>query len=305
MPDRLLCAHRGNDSENLNWCVYNGSFWSGDTGFSNGAKSTSAPALCIFNGVLYCVHRGKYGNNNLFYCTFDPASQNWSTDIPMEGDNKSGDAPALAVFNGTLYCVHKGGSDNWMWWCKFDPVTRKWSPDYPFTQSNRTNSPPALAVFNSALYCVHRGDDDQNLYWCTFTGSDWTEDTRFPQGNRSGRGPSLYIQNNTLYCVHRGQQSSGSADDQLLYTCANSSGGNWTADGGFPQGNRSADSPAVAIYNGTVFCVHRGITSGGSHSVPNLFYATLTSNGWSADTKFSGGNLSADGPALAVVSFPT
>ena len=311
MADRLMCAHRGDNDENLYWCTYNGSFWTGDTQFSNGAKSTSAPALCVFNGILYCVHRGNSGNNNLWYCFFDPATKVWSVDAPMQADNKSGDAPAMAVYNGGLYCVHKGGNDNGLWWCYYDPATMMWSPDAPFYFGNKTNSPPALAVFNNTLYCVHRGDNDQQLYWCKFTNNGWTGDVAFQQGNMSGRGPSLFVKDGVLNCVHRGQQDrvrSSELQGQLLYACSSNDGETWTLDLPFPNGNKSADSPAVANYNGAVVCVHRGISdpapSGGSSSDPSLFYATLTAGGWSADIRLAGGNLSADGPALAVVAFP-
>ena len=303
---RLLCAHRGSiNDEKLYWCIFDGTSWSGDLEFNNGAKSTSAPALAVYNGTLYCVHRGQTGNNNLWWCTFDETQHTWSTDLPLEGDNRSSDTPALAVNPATnqLFMVHKGGDDDWMWWSYFDPITQKWAPDLPFKNDNQANAGPALHYFNNMFYCVHRGSGNEALWWCTFQDGEWTEDERFCFDNVSMRNPALFEKDGSMYCVHRGG-SANTDEGQQLWWCK-VDGANWTADTKFKQGNLSADGPAVAVFNEEVYCVHRGVTQFMEvGSDDSLYYTKRLENGdWGEDIKFRGGNRSADGPALAVVNY--
>jgi len=307
MPERLMSLHRGKfNDDKLYWTTFNGSFWTGDAEFSNGARSKSCPAVTIFNGTLYCVHRGKDDDDKLWYCTFDPATEKWSEDHEFEADNRSSDGPAIAAFKGSLYCVHKGKDhDQTLYWCVFDPVVREWSPDTPFSNGNQTNAPPALINVNDqTLYCVHRGNEkNDHLWFTTFDASSqiWYSDTEFLQGNLSYRGVGLAYYDSKVFCAHRGQ--SARLGTKNLWWCY-LDGANWTTDFEFTNGNQSVDGPALCVYQGTLYCVHRG-TDDNDH----LFYSKLNGSGptdwvWSTDTIFHGENRSTDGPALIVVNFP-
>lgn len=302
--EQILCAHRGKSGDQgLWWTSYNGTTWRGDTEFSNGAQSSSAPAIAAdANGVIYCVHRGA-GNHDLWWSTFDPVTERWSADTKFTNGNQTNEAPALVLLGTTLYCVHRGASSASLWWCTFDGST--WTADTEFKHGNATSAGPAVANLNGTLYCVHRGDHDQDLWWATFDGTNWSEDTKFNQGNQTFRGPALYADDaaNTIYCVHRGRGEVLTTNGESLWWCQ-WLGSNWSADQEFKHGNKTADAPALVHYNSLLRCVHRGITNVVVGGNDELFMTDFDGSNWDADVRFASGNSSADGVGLAKVNFP-
>jgi hypothetical protein len=78
-----MCVHRGkfNDEslysdQSLYWTVFNDATgnWDVDRKFSRGNRSISAPALAMYRGTLYCVHRGQQGDDHLWWTTFERAA---------------------------------------------------------------------------------------------------------------------------------------------------------------------------------------------------------------------------------------
>jgi hypothetical protein len=92
---------------------------------------------------LICVHRGKSGDDSLWWCTFDGSK--WTEDKKFSEDNRSASAPALVNLNGTIYCIHRGSNDDFLWWCMFDGT--KWTKDTKFSEGNRTAEAPAVALY--------------------------------------------------------------------------------------------------------------------------------------------------------------
>jgi hypothetical protein len=274
MKARLLCA--STTGVYLKWATFDGVAWSGDTYFNNGAQSTSPPALASFNGKIYCVHRGQHGDDSLWWCTFDPATGTWSEDTQFTQDNRSSEGPALSAHEGRLICVHKGslrgawstGRDDGLWWSSF--TGNGWTEDQPFTQDNRTSAAPALASYGGKLYCVHKGSSDCNLWWSTFTGDGWTDDVQFAAGNLTDAQPALAATSTGLYCIHKGKDGG--------YRFYNS----WLAE-------IAPDSPDLWIK-----LDNNGL---------NLWWCQFDpkTQQWTEDRLFEKGNLSADGPAAAVL----
>jgi hypothetical protein len=328
MTENLMCVHRGGQGdENLYWCTFTGTNWTDDTVLNNGAESAAGPGLAVLNGTLYCVHRGRQGDPSLWWSTFDAASQSWSQDTQFTNGNETNVGPALAVYNGVLYCVHKGNSDNNLWWSTFDPGSQTWSEDTQFNQGNQTNTMPTICVSGGTLYCVHTGTEGA-MWWCQFDGSNWTEDTQFPPDVGPSTPAGLADYGGNLCCIF-GQGDAG------LY-CMALQNGNWVP--GPWCGTATVFGTALAAFNGMLVSVRTGqaaaqpapsvtaqifpISTAFSKSdwqainSANLNFAAFTGTypqgasqfppqgNWSNDEPFNGGNLSADMPALAVVSFP-
>ncbi|MEU3776373.1 hypothetical protein AB0F11_24850 [Streptomyces sp. NPDC032472] len=77
--------------------------WSPDEKLTD-HRSKSHPALAVYNGKLYCVHRGD-GDSSLWWTVYDPGT-GWSPDTRFPS-HYSANGPALAVYDGKLYCAYK------------------------------------------------------------------------------------------------------------------------------------------------------------------------------------------------------
>ncbi|MEU3048824.1 hypothetical protein ABZ705_20335 [Streptomyces sp. NPDC006984] len=87
----------------------------------------------------------------------------------------------------------------------------------------------------------------------------------------------------------------GPAEDTSLYWTVYEPGQGWNEDQKFTA-HHSGSSPALAEYNGNLYCVHRGYSS----QDENLYWTVFNPDtGWSEDRRFPGPATSA-GPALAV-----
>ncbi|WP_152471911.1 hypothetical protein [Nocardiopsis gilva] len=218
--NKLYCVHRGGkDDEQLWWATYGDqgsgvNEWSADQSFP-AHKSSTTPALAVFQDKLYCVHRGAVDDAQMYWTCWDGSS--WSADRPVGGWTSS-HAPALAVYRDTrrqpcLVCVHRldDGSLNLIRFTGSD-----WRPglnDYPTTLPGKTAKAPALAVFGGDLHCVQRGNgDDKNLYISTMVqGShSWYGPLRMGESVASAEGASLTVYRapdgtkDQLFCMHRG-----------------------------------------------------------------------------------------------------
>ncbi|SDK69024.1 hypothetical protein SAMN05421874_11060, partial [Nonomuraea maritima] len=116
-----------------------------------------APALAVYRGHLYCVHRGTGDDTSLWWTRWDGSA--WSPDQKLPGHQTS-QAPALAAYKDRLFCVHRGASDHVLWWTAFDGSA--WS-DAERLPGHRTDERPALVSYRDRnatrdqLLCFHRG----------------------------------------------------------------------------------------------------------------------------------------------------
>lgn len=141
----------------------------------------------------------------------------------------------------------------------------------------------------------------------SYYGGQWSSPKLFQNGNMAAARPALFVLNGKLYCVHRGHGNS--ADLWWCQFQGDQVDGrtNWSADNEFTQGNLSAAAPAAIEFNGIGCCVHRGGPDqhlvSNPHPYEHLWYCTFDGSSWSEDIQFAGGNLSRNGPALAVLNF--
>ncbi|MEV4129594.1 hypothetical protein [Nocardia sp. NPDC049707] len=144
-----------------------------------------------------------------------------------------------------------------------------------------------------------RPADDTSLWWTVYgrdadTGQyKWSEDTKFA-AHKSKSNPALAVYKDKLYCVHRGDY-----DDKLWWTVydttaadADDPNSGWSEDT-YLGAHTSGAGPALAVYNDTLHCVHRG---GGSQT--QLWWTTFDGKKWSDDVQIGG--RTSHGPGLAV-----
>ncbi|MGY2063199.1 hypothetical protein ACW9HQ_50615, partial [Nocardia gipuzkoensis] len=96
-PGMLIPISLGpKEDASLWWTVYQpDKGWNEDQKFP-GHMSASNPALAVFNGKLYAVHRG-YTDRMLWWTVYDPSAENgWADDTNLP-QHFSDDGPALAV----------------------------------------------------------------------------------------------------------------------------------------------------------------------------------------------------------------
>ncbi|MFD9593712.1 hypothetical protein ACFWA9_13275 [Kitasatospora sp. NPDC059973] len=132
---------------------------------------------------------------------------------------------------------------------------------------------------------------DPKLWWTVYEpGPGWSPDEKFA-AHYSGSNPALAAFNGRLYLAHRGSDAGG-GDAQLWWAVYDAQSG-WSEDQVFP-GHSSSHGPALAVFNGKLHCVHRGVAGD-----ERLWHSTFDGTRWSADTPLPAHGSSV-GPALAV-----
>ncbi|AYG69037.1 MULTISPECIES: sialidase family protein [unclassified Rhizobium] len=231
-------------------------------------------------------------------------SDNWAIDaLVPDSSNAFGlsNTPAVAVYRNKLYCVRQGrGGSGWVWCATFDG--NSWSADELIKDQDNAygiSGSPALAVFRDKLYCVRQGRDSSGWVWCaTFDGNSWSDDRLIPSNDDAygiSGSPALAVFNDRLYCVHQGRGDSG------WLWCATFDGNSWSADQLIPSADSAyglSGSPALAVYNGKLYCARQGRENSGW-----VWCASFDGSTWSNDQLIpTPGNAYgvSDSPALAV-----
>jgi hypothetical protein len=262
-------VHRGcGEDEQLWWTVYStNDGWSDDTVFPSPHWTATTPSLVEFKGTLYCFHRGRGKETELYYCTFDTERKTWNNDIQIKVGDESHGSPtgcAVAVFNDELHLVYQRCDNHSIHHIIFNKTTNTWRNNNN-NPSARTRDTPALVAYKNELLLVHRGDGDDGMWYCTYNGTYWNKDQRIP-GMASDAGPGLAVFGNEVLMVHRSSSNKG----ELYYSIYSGSGWSDTKI----EGQSTGAPPALACYTDPqckpdnyedsktavprLICVHRG-----------------------------------------------
>ena len=263
---KLYCVRQGRGDSGWTWyATYDGTTWSDDALLPNPDHAygiSGSPALAVYNGKLYCVRQGRDDSGWTWYATYDGTT--WSDDALLPNPDHAygiSGSPALAVYNGKLYCVRQGrGDSGWTWYATYDGTT--WSDDALLPNPDHAygiSGSPALAVYNGKLYCVRQGRGDSGWTWyATYDGTTWSDDALLPNPDHAygiSGSPALAVYNGKLYCVRQGRGDSG------WTWCATYDGTTWSDDALLPNPDHAygiSGSPALAVYNGKLYCVRQG-----------------------------------------------
>ncbi|GAA4299627.1 hypothetical protein [Compostibacter hankyongensis] len=126
-----LCAvFRGNNSNYLYLCRFDGVHWHGNNKIkmANGGvnpESDQAPEAVVFNDLLYMFYKGK-GTNDIFVAWYD--GNTWEGNVPISAqpggiNPQSNYAPNGQIFDNKLYIVFKGWDNNNLYSAYFDGTT--------------------------------------------------------------------------------------------------------------------------------------------------------------------------------------
>jgi hypothetical protein len=160
---QLMMVYRSSGDDTIwgNEFQANGNFWpTQDHQISAGGHTltSAAPALAVYNGLLYMAYKSSGDDGHIWYNYFD--GRKWlDQDIPItqHDHTKTSAGPALAVYNGLLYMAYKSSGDDDIWYNTFNG--QSWnSQDSPITRygSVYTGRAPALAGFGKLLYLTYR-----------------------------------------------------------------------------------------------------------------------------------------------------
>ena len=265
--DRLYCVYRGKgDDYNMYWMTY-----TSDDGWSDGSAEDNYPenqrpkqfpahkteqnaALVVYDGTLYCIHRGGHNDEALWFCSFDIQNNTWTPDIRIDiKDVNSGGGPSAVVFNNKLYVFFIATKYyNEIAYVSWDGHT--WSSSAYIgdgcagnSDKHRTCDTPAVAVYQDKLYVAHRGDSNEKLYYCigSSNGSGpltWTPDMELGNGALAEQGPALAVFKDKLVMILRSH-----AKDAKLYGCYYD-GKSWSTATLFGNDQVTGDTPALVSY---------------------------------------------------------
>jgi hypothetical protein len=307
------------DSSNNTW---------GEESAFNDIESATGPALAQFRDRLYCVYRGKDDDTNMYWMHYTSADgwSDGSAEDKYPDDmrpkkfpaHQTTGVPTLVVFNDKLYCFHKGGKDDQsLWCCTLNPDRNSWSPDVKinaapdtsgYNRTVNTNYGTAAAVFNNKLHLVFPEKKYKYLYHITSEdGSNWSMISPISDSKGDAKGediPALAVYKSKLYLLIRGC-------DEKLWSTDSADGVTWstlTKMAYWPQGATNIqyydtwEGPSLAVFDDKLVMVHRS-----ADKKADLYYATYDGNPnreWSADTRFTEGQVTGDNPALAVYMDP-
>ena len=315
IPFALTVMKEKNKSdEHLYFSVFNpdDNTWSEEADFSgdgeedeNDVQSASGPALAEFDGKLFCVHRGKGGDTNLYWETYT-TDTGWSYPQQFSTENQTNTMPALVVFEGQLYCFYRQQTDSKIYFCKFDG--HSWiEKKSPFVYHGTTHG-PAVAVMDGKLYVGHR-NSDKFMYIASSTDlNTWTQWAKM-NDNMTSDSFNLVFYKNQLHTFFK-----DTTNNNLWYTCGTSEVcESWSRGKQLPAPIASQQGPGMCFFEtpgfsgGHVYMIHRAKDTAGklywsrySNFDGNALNATPLHFSDNADEQ----HCTADNPALAVYHDP-
>ena len=305
--------------EHLYFSVFNpdDNTWSEEADFSgdgeddeNDVQSASGPALAEFDGKLFCVHRGKGGDTNLYWETYT-TDTGWSYPQQFPIEHQTQTIPALVVFQGQLYCFYVN-SDRTIYFCSFNSSSNSWSEKKStFFTPPTTNHGPAVAVLGTRLYVGHRGTD-KKMYIAASTSSFLNTWTPWDEMNGNQTSDSFNLVSYSDLRLHTFFKDRD--DNHLWYSSGTSEESlSWTRGARLINTIGSWQGPALCFFEtpgvpgGHVYMVHRSKDTAGklywsrySNFDDNALNATPLHFSDNADEQ----HCTADNPALAVYHDP-
>jgi hypothetical protein len=210
----------------------------------------------------------------------------WGPDGNFQSDAAnfaSSGAPALAVHGQKLHCARQESrNEGWVRGSTLQGTTWDGSDGHlvgssPFGISGS----PALAVYRNTLHLVNEGRGNDGWVWhATRSGTTWSGHAQLLDAENKTIGttgaPALAVYGGKLHCIRQGRGNEGWLWHSAL------SDGTWSKDELLRDANGNtvgvSGSPALAVYNGELHCVHQGRGNDG-----RLWWTRFNGTVWSAD----------------------
>jgi putative hemolysin len=213
-----------------------GHVWSPDSPV--GQTSKNAPALAMFDDLLWAAFVADDSTNNILVCS-SADGESWTTNTRI-GQTSSA-APSLAAFDGKIWLafIADNSSNNVLVCSSTDG--EHWTNN---TQIGQTSgSAASLAVFDGKLWVAFIANNSTNsvLVCSSPDGEHWTNNTQIGQTSRAA--PSLAAFNGKLWVAFIANNSTNN-----VLVCSSPDGEHWTNNTQIGQTSRAA--PSLTAWNG-------------------------------------------------------
>jgi hypothetical protein len=237
--------------------------------------------LASVGNELLATWKGEYGDDRLFYSTFDGTSWTGQLNEPNVGSNVG---PTATPFNNRAFAAWKGaGTDQGLYWSTFDGAG--WAPQQNIPGVGSSIG-PSVAAFNGRLFAAWKGiNNDQGIYWSSFDGTTWAPQLLLP-GVASSTGPSLAEYGGRLYAAWKGMDN-----DQGIYW-SSFDGATWAPQQLLP-GVASSLGPSLATVGGRLYAAWKGMADD-----QGIYWSSFDGTTW-APQQLLPGVASSIGPSLA------
>jgi hypothetical protein len=193
-------------------------------GYLNQRKNYSAgpPALTVYNGRLYCIHRGGYqwSDNRLWWMSTSDGV-NWSADTAFP-QHRSESFPGVAVFRNRLYCVYRGGGSDRRLRVACTDGDNRWSNETLLPAE--TESGVSAIVYQGLLYAFYTSIITGKMYYLhSEDGQMWSAPKELPNVE-ARNAPALTTFGDRLLCMHFGN------NDDYLWVTSTTNGKDWAKD---------------------------------------------------------------------------
>ncbi|GAA2838227.1 glycoside hydrolase family protein [Crossiella cryophila] len=158
-----------------------------------GVRTFDAPALAVFNGSLYALHRGE---DQQLYRTTSTDGLTWTAPVHTLAGNMTNQRPGMAVHNGKLYVAWHGHDSNPRAYLasSVDGVNWAAAPVRVGGTAASVAGGPVLAAHGGKLYAVWLSTSDQAMYGAYSTdGTEWSPQYTVARTGKAWQSPSVTL----------------------------------------------------------------------------------------------------------------
>ncbi len=280
-------------AESLDMAIASSDTWypsSGDAIVSGSTTSQPPAVTSSADNYLWLVHKGN-SSTKMYYRKMSTNGQ-WSSSTRIVG-SYTNTQPALVGYGESAWIFHKGANSTKIWWKTVDSDGSQMPPsgDYEIYGSKTSAAPAVAKGFYSGPTLFNKGESSNYIWYRPMTWyNSWGSSTKIPYAYTS-TSPAAVKFNGVLYVFHKGAGSS----KKIWYRHKDTWNGPWQPSGGDIKlvGSTTSHPPAVAVFNGRLYVVHKGETSN------YIYYRSMDTNGnWSSSTRITGDTATSSSPSV-------
>jgi hypothetical protein len=144
----------------------NGVFWTAGDGVDSflgarmvaGAYTSTPPAPCVFNGVLYLFWTTNDTASRIVWSRFDPSTSSWSPQQYINGVDNTAMGVAACVFNDQMYLFWRGGGSDLAMYVTSSSST-SFPPGVNVRNGEVTPFTPGACVYEGRVYLIFISND--------------------------------------------------------------------------------------------------------------------------------------------------
>jgi hypothetical protein len=160
--------------------------WMGPYTIPSAMSYEGAPALAVYDGLLYAAWQGQSSPYHIWYSTYNGATWSPQVEVPHALTNTY-TGPTLAVYDGDLYLAWQGQSSPYhIWYASFNGTSWSNQAEVPDALVN-ASSAVGMAAYDGDLYLAWTGQSSPyQLWYSAFNGTSWAPQAKIPSATSSG-----------------------------------------------------------------------------------------------------------------------